>query len=71
MKIEDIVLKYSLLNAKQYGKAREDAVIKKVLAEVPEAKKEIKLLFEVVKKIVSEVNSLSKEEIEKRILELG
>jgi glutamyl-tRNA synthetase len=71
MKIEDIVLKYSLLNAKQYGKAKEDAVIKKVLAEVPEAKKEIKLLFEIAKRIISEVNSLSKDEIEKKIFELG
>jgi glutamyl-tRNA synthetase len=67
MKIEDVILKYALLNAKQYGKASEDAVIKKVLAEIPEAKKEMKLLLEEVKKVVSKVNSLSKEEIEKMI----
>jgi len=67
MKIEDVILKYALLNAKQYGKASEDAVIKKVLAEIPEAKREMKLLLEEVKKVVSKVNSLSKEEIEKMI----
>jgi glutamyl-tRNA synthetase len=67
MKIEEIALKYALLNAKQYGKASEDAVIKRVIAEIPEAKKEMKLLLEEVKKVVSKVNSLSKEEIEKMI----
>jgi glutamyl-tRNA synthetase len=71
MKIEEIVLKYALLNAKQYGKAREDAVIKRVVAEVPEVKREMKLLAEVVKKVVSNVNSLSRMEIEKMVSELG
>jgi len=71
MKFEEVVLKYALLNAKQYGKANEDAVIKKVLAENPEAKKEIKKLVELVKKIVSEVNNLSKEEIERKISEMN
>jgi glutamyl-tRNA synthetase len=71
MKIEEIALKYALLNAKQYGKAREDAVIKRVVAEVPEVKREMKLLAEVVKKVVSNVNSLSRMEIEKMVSELG
>jgi glutamyl-tRNA synthetase len=71
MKIEEIALKYALLNAKQYGKASEDAVIKRVIAEIPEAKKEMKLLLEEVKKVVSKVNSLSGEEIERKISELN
>jgi glutamyl-tRNA synthetase len=71
MKIEEVALKYSLLNAKQYGKAREDAVIKRVLAEMPEAKKEVKKIVEIVRKIVERVNSLSKEEIERKISELN
>jgi len=54
-----------LLNAKQYGKAREDAVIKRVVAEVPEVKREMKLLAEVVKKVVSNVNSLSRRKLRK------
>ena len=60
MKFEDIALKYALLNAKQYGKASEDAVIKRIIAEIPEAKKEMKSLLEEVKKVVLKVNSLSK-----------
>jgi glutamyl-tRNA synthetase len=71
MKIEEIVLKYALLNAKQYGKASEDAVIKKVLAENPDAKKEIKKLVDIVKKAVNEVNALSKDEIERKISEMN
>jgi glutamyl-tRNA synthetase len=71
MKIEEIALKYSLLNAKQYGKAREDAVIKRVLAEMPEAKKEVKKVVEIVRKMVEKVNLLSKEEIERKISELN
>jgi glutamyl-tRNA synthetase (EC 6.1.1.17) len=60
MKLEEIVLKYALLNAKQYGKPSEDAVIKKVLAENPDLKKEIKQLVDIVKKVANEVNSLLK-----------
>jgi glutamyl-tRNA synthetase len=71
MKLEEIVLKYALLNAKQYGKASEDAVIKKVLAENPDSKKEIKKLVDIVKKVVNEVNSLSKDEIERKISEMN
>jgi glutamyl-tRNA synthetase len=71
MKIEEIIFKYALINAKQYGKASEEAVIKRVIAEIPEARKEIKFLLEKVKKFVSEVNSLSREEIEKKISELN
>ena len=71
MKFEEIALKYALLNAKQYGKANLDAVIKRVLAEDPEAKKEIKNLIKVVENVVNEVNSLSKEEIERRISEMN
>jgi len=71
MKFEEIALKYALLNAKQYGRAKEESVIKKVLAENPEAKKEIKYLIEIVKKVVDEVNTLSKEEIERKISEMN
>jgi len=71
MNLEEIALKYALLNANQYGKAREDAVIKRVLAEVPEAKKEIEKVIEIVRKIVEDVNSLSREEIAKKISALN
>jgi glutamyl-tRNA synthetase len=71
MDLKEVALKYSLLNAKKYGKANQDAVIKKILAEVPNAKEKIKELIEIVKGVVSEVNSMSTIEIEKKILELG
>jgi glutamyl-tRNA synthetase len=71
MDLKEIALKYSLLNAKKYGKANQDAVIKKILAEVPDAKKKIKDLIEIVKDVVSEVNSMSTSEIEKKTFELG
>ncbi|MDT7858618.1 MAG: glutamate--tRNA ligase [Candidatus Aenigmarchaeota archaeon] len=71
MDLREIALKYSLLNAKKYGKASQDAVIKKILAEVPDAKGKIKDLIEIVKDVVTEVNSMSTSEIEKKIFELG
>ncbi|MFH7880485.1 MAG: glutamate--tRNA ligase [Candidatus Aenigmatarchaeota archaeon] len=69
--IEKTIEKYALLNAKKFGKASEDAVIKKVFLEYPELKKDVKNLMEIVKKIVFEVNSFSLDEIEKKIKELG
>ncbi|MGC8993338.1 MAG: glutamate--tRNA ligase [Candidatus Aenigmatarchaeota archaeon] len=69
--VKSLILKYSLLNAQKYGKAEESAVIKKVLAENPELKKDLKSIIEIVRKIVSDVNKLSKEEIDKKISELG
>jgi glutamyl-tRNA synthetase len=71
MDLREIALKYSLLNAKKYGKASQDAVIKKILTEVPCAKEKIKDLIEIVKDVVTEVNSMSTSEIEKKIFELG
>jgi len=69
--IERSVLKYALLNAKKFGSANEEAVIKKVFVEYPELKKEVKKLIEIVKKVVSEVNSFTAEEIDRKIKEMG
>jgi len=66
--MKEIILKYALANAVQFnGKANENAVLGKVLAERPEYKKEIKKLKLEIKKIVKEVNSWP---IEKQIEEL-
>ena len=70
-KIEEIVLKHALINAKKYGKAKFDAVISKVIAEIPESKKEIEILKKLVDSIIKKVNKLSKSEIESKIKELG
>ena len=69
MELKELVLKHALINAFLHeGKTRADIVIKKVLAEKPELKKEIKKIVEIVKEVVDEVNSLSLEE-QKRLIE--
>ncbi len=71
MNLREVAYKYALLNANEHGKAKEDAVIKRVIAEFPDVKKDIKNLIGIVKEVVNEVNLLSREEIEKKILELN
>ena len=63
--IEDIILKHALLNALRHGgKARTDAVVKKLLAEKPELRKNVKEIIPLVKEIVKRVNQKSLSEIE-------
>ena len=63
--IEDIILKHTLLNALRHGgKARTDAVVKKLLAEKPELRKNVKEIIPLVKEIVKRVNQKSLSEIE-------
>ena len=69
--LRNVALKYALLNVKKFGKASEDAVIKKIFLEYPDLKKEVKKVLEIVKDVVREVNSYSLEKIEERIKELG
>ena len=71
MNLREVAYKYALLNANEHGKAKEDAVIKRVIAEFPDVKKDIKNLIGIVKEVVNEVNLLSREEVEKKILELN
>ena len=68
MDIKLVARKWALKNAFDYGKAEIGAVVGKVIAEFPEAKKDMKSSIEIIKSMVDEVNSLSKEEI---ILQLG
>ncbi len=65
--IEDIVRKYALKNAKEYGKAEMGAVIGKVIAEIPNAKKEISKIMPVIKKVIGEVNALTTEQIDTEV----
>ena len=64
-KVSEVAKKYALLNALEFGKANEKAVIGKVFAELKEAKNKAKDILKIVKEIVNEVNSLSHEEIKK------
>ncbi|MFH1209425.1 MAG: glutamate--tRNA ligase [archaeon] len=65
--MEDLVRKYILKNALDYGKADSKAVIGKILNEKPELKNNIKDLIKKINSEIEKVNKLSKEEIEKEI----
>jgi len=59
-----VIRKIALKNAHDYGKASVSAVLGKLLSAAPESKADIKKAEEMVKKVVAEVNSLSKDELE-------
>jgi len=63
MTLQDIIKRHATNNRVQYGKASAKAVLGKVLAEFPEAKKDMKKLILEVKKITEEVNSLPFEKL--------
>ncbi|MEM3030459.1 MAG: glutamate--tRNA ligase [Candidatus Micrarchaeia archaeon] len=63
----ELVLKHALKNAGDYGKADVKAVAGKVLAEAPEAKKDVKAAMALISEVVAEVNALPREEIESRL----
>jgi len=63
----ELILKYALKNAQEFGEASSKAVMGKVLAENPELKSRAKSLFPTVEEVVKEVNSLPREEIEERV----
>jgi len=73
--LSEIIYKYALLNAiKHEGKAEVGPVISKVIAENPELKASAREIVQLVKEIVSRVNSMSieeqRKEIESKYLEL-
>ena len=64
-----MIRKHALINAFLHGgKSKVEIVVKKVLAEKPELKDEIKKIVELTREVVNEVNSLSLEE-QKRLIE--
>ncbi len=65
--IDDVIRKHALRNALDHGKAVPNAVVGKVIAEFPECKKDMKSTMKSIVRILSEVNGLKKEEIEKEI----
>ncbi|MFH0817554.1 MAG: glutamate--tRNA ligase family protein, partial [Candidatus Micrarchaeota archaeon] len=62
--IEESIKKHALRNALDHGKADPKAVVGRVIAECPEAKKDMKKTMAEIEKIVADVNSLPKEQIE-------
>jgi len=69
--IKKIILKYSLLNAQQYGKAELGSVLGKVIAEAPESKKNIESLKKQILSAIADVNKMKKEAIEKEVKKFG
>ena len=67
MDIEEIIRKYALKNAYDYGQASPGAVAGKVVAEFPEAKSNMKEVMQKINKIVDEINKMKKPEIEKEL----
>ncbi|NIO44874.1 MAG: glutamate--tRNA ligase [Candidatus Aenigmarchaeota archaeon] len=70
--MKDIVKKHALLNAIEYnGKANEQSVLGRVLAEKPKLKKDVKNLRKKIAKTVKEVNSWSLEKQKKELKKFG
>lgn len=70
--MRDIIYKHALINAVEHdGKSDVQAVLGKVIAEDPSAKEKIKEIIGDIKKIVSDVNSLSLEEQKNTLDKLG
>ncbi len=68
---KDLILKYVLQNAIRYGKAEVGPIVGKVIGEKPSLKAKTKELVDEIKKVVSEVNKLKKEEAEARLKKLA
>ena len=64
MDIKEIIRKYALKNALDYGKANWKAVVGKVVAE---AKVNAKEVIPLIKEVVNEVNKMKKEDIENEV----
>lgn len=62
--LEEVIRKHVLKNAFDYGKATPAGVVGKVIAEYPEAKKDMKSTMQFISQTVANVNKLSKAEIE-------
>ncbi len=71
MHVEEIILKYALINAiKHGGKANPKAVIGKVLGENPKLRPRAKEIIPLVNEIVENVNVMTPEEQERKLKEI-
>ncbi len=64
---EKVAYKYALKNACEYGRAQPGAVVGKVIAEVPDAKKDMKGTMQLITNVVEKVNKMKKEQVEKEL----
>ncbi|NJE30749.1 glutamate--tRNA ligase [Thermococcus sp. 18S1] len=71
MNVEELILKYALINAYTHkGKANPKAVIGKVLGENPELRPKAKEVIPIVNEIVEKVNGMGLEEQEAKLREI-
>ncbi len=64
--VKEAIRKYAIKNAVEYGKAREDNVLGKVISQFPEVKSDMAAFRKEIKSIVDEVNKLGKPDLEKK-----
>lgn len=67
MDVREVIYKHTLKNALEFGKAKEKAILGKVLAELPEYRKRVKEIIPIINEVVKEVNSYPRERIEEEI----
>lgn len=67
MTLNEIIRKHALKNAYDYGEAKIEAIIGKVLAEFPEAKNNMKETIKLISKEAEEINKMRKYEIESEL----
>jgi glutamyl-tRNA synthetase len=64
----DVIRKYALINAVEYGgEASVKAVMGKVMGESPELRKDPKKTLSLIKKVISNINNMTKEEQKKEL----
>ncbi|MEM3364023.1 MAG: glutamate--tRNA ligase [Candidatus Micrarchaeia archaeon] len=71
MELKELIRKLAIKNAHDYGKADPKAVAGKVIAEMPSAKSDMKLLMALINESCNEVNTLSEEQIDKEYNSYG
>ena len=64
MDLRETARKHALKNAFEYGKARPENVVGKVIAELPEVKKDMKAAMRIISEVIEEVNALPRDRIE-------
>jgi len=65
--MDDLIFKYVLYNSVKYDKIEINSVLGKIIAERPEAKKDIKLVIKRIKEIIKDVKKLSLEDRKERL----
>jgi glutamyl-tRNA synthetase len=65
--LKQIIRKYALKNAYDYGKALSSKIIGKIISEYPKAKEDMKSILNLVEQQVQQVNSMSLKEIEQEL----